>query len=131
MKLLRLSSLLALSLALIFTACKGKSTKDLVANKWKLTEVSGEGAKDMSDAEKKEMTSALVMELTKDGKINISGLGGDPKMGTYKVSDDGKTLLFKRDGEEKEEPQQVNEITADKLVITDNKSKMVLTFSSK
>ncbi|MFN8243340.1 MAG: hypothetical protein U0X40_04725 [Ferruginibacter sp.] len=131
MKNFKLAALAFFSLAILFTACKGKSPKELVVNKWKLTEVTGEGAKDMSDQEKKGMTDSLVLELTKDGKINLYGLGSDPAMGTYTVSEDGKSMDFKRTGEDKAEPQQINEVSASKLVITDTKSKMTLTFKAK
>ncbi|MEP7238983.1 MAG: hypothetical protein ABI685_13985, partial [Ferruginibacter sp.] len=71
MKLLRLSSIALLLGALFFAGCKGKSAKELIVNKWKLTDVSGENAKDMSDTEKKEMKEKFVLELTKDGKVSM------------------------------------------------------------
>ncbi len=131
MKLFRLSSAVLIMAALLFTGCKGKSAKDLIVNKWKLTDVSGEGAKGMSDAEKKEMTDKLVMEFTKDGKCSMSGQGDTPKTGTYTMSDDGKTLSLTQEGDTKSEAQDVNELTSSKLVITDAKDKMIMTFSPK
>ena len=117
--------------ALFFTGCKSKSAKELIVNKWKLTEVSGEGAKDITDAEKKEMIGKFMMDLTKDGKVSMSGMGETPKTGTYSVSDDGKILTLTHEGEEKGDPQDINELTSDKLVITSAKDKMKLSFSSK
>ncbi len=131
MKLIRLSSVVLLLGALFFTGCKGKSAKELIVNKWKLTEVSGEGVKDMSDAEKKEMTEKFILELTKDGKVSMTGMGETPKTGNYTVSDDEKTLLLTRDGDSKAEPQDINELKADKLVITSVKDKLKLSFSAK
>jgi hypothetical protein len=131
MKLFKLSSMALLLAALFFTGCKSKSAKEMVVNKWKLTEVSGEGAKDISDAEKKEMIGKFTMDLTKDGKVSMSGMGETPKTGTYSVSDDGKTLVLTHEGEDKGDPQEINELTPDKLVITSAKDKMKLSFSSK
>jgi hypothetical protein len=130
MKLFRLSAVALMLVALIFTGCK-KSAKELIVNKWKLTEVTGEGAKEMSDEEKKDMTEKLVMELTKDGKVKMSGMGDTPKTGSYSLSDDGKTFLITRDGDTKAESQTINELKADKLVITSEKEKLVLSFSAK
>ena len=131
MKLLKLSTALLALTMMLFTSCKSKSPKDLIVNKWKVTDVSGEGAKNMSDAEKKDMVNKVVMDLAKDGKCSMSGMGDTPKTGTYTLSDDGKTLNLTRDGDSKPTPQQINELTADKLVITDGDSKMKITFSPK
>jgi Lipocalin-like domain len=130
MKLFRLSAVALMLVALIFTGCK-KSAKELIVNKWKLTALSSENAKEMSEEEKKEMIEKLVMELTKDGKVTISGMGDTPKTGTYSLSDDGKTLLIIRDGDTKAESQTINELKADKLVITSEKDKLILSFSAK
>ena len=131
MKLLRLTSIAFMLMVLFFTGCKGKGAKELIVNKWKLTELSGESAKEISDAEKKEMTDKFLMELTKDGKVTISGMSDTPKTGTYSLSEDGKTLFLIRDGDTKAEPQAINELKAGKLIITSEKDKLILNFSAK
>jgi hypothetical protein len=131
MKLFRLTSIALILMALFFTGCKGKSAKELIVNKWKLTELSGDNAKEMTDAEKKEMTDKFLMELTKDGKVTMSGMWDTPKTGTYSLSEDGKTLFLIRDGDTKAEPQGINELKAGKLVITSEKDKLILSFSAK
>lgn len=131
MKLFRLSSLVLILATLFFTGCKTRTAKELIVNKWKLTALSGENAKEISDTEKKEMTDKLVMELTKDGKVFMSGMWDTPKTGTYSLSDDGKTLFLTRDGETKAEPQIINELKEGKLVLTSEKDKLVLNFSAK
>jgi hypothetical protein len=131
MKLFRSSSIALICMALIFAGCKSKSAKELIVNKWKLTELSGENAKELPEKEKKEMTDKLVMELTKDGKVSMSGMWDTPKTGTYSLSDDGKTLFLVHDGDTKAEPQIINELKEGKLVITSEKDKMVLNFSAK
>ena len=131
MKLFKLSTAVLALTMMLFTACKSKSPKDLIVNKWKVTDVSGDGAKGMTDADKKQMMDKFVMEFTKDGKCSVSGMGETPKTGTYTVSDDGKTLNLTREGDTKPSPQEISELTADKLVITDGDSKMKITFSPK
>lgn len=131
MKLFRLTSIAFMLMALTFIGCKGKSAKELIVNKWKLTELSGESAKEMSDAEKKEMTDKFLMELTKDGKVTMSGVWDTPKTGTYSLSEDGKKLFLIRDGDTKAEPQIINELKTGKLVITSEKDKLILSFSAK
>jgi hypothetical protein len=131
MRLSKLLSVVFLLTSIVLISCTSKAPKDLIVNKWKLTEVSGEGAKNMSDAEKKDMVGKLVMDIQKDGKCSVSGIGETPKKGTYTISDDGKTLNLTGENETKSTPQQINQLTSDKLSITDPESKLVLTFSSK
>jgi len=125
-----LAATLVLS-ALVLFSCKGKSAKDMIVNKWSLTDMSGEGTKGMSDEDKKNMVGKVVMELTKDGKVSITGMGDDAKTGTYTLSEDGKTLNLKRDGAEKEDAHDVNELSDSKLVITEKKGDgMKLSFAA-
>lgn len=131
MKLFKLSTIILLLLSVFFIACKGKSAKDLIVNKWKLTEVTGEGTKNMTAEQKKLMTDKLLMDLTKDGKYTVSGMGEKPQTGTYTLSDDGKILNILREGDTTKLPQVINELTASKLDITDDKSKMKLFFLAK
>jgi len=130
MKLFRSSSMALLFAVLFCTGCKSKAAKDLIVNKWTLTEVSGEGIKDLSETEKKEMIGKFTMELTSDGKVTMSGIG-ETKTGTYILSEDGKTLLLTREGDEKADPQEINELKAGKLVITSAREEMKLHFSAK
>jgi hypothetical protein len=131
MKLLRSSSMALLLAALFFTSCKSKSAKDLIVNKWTLTDVSGEGIKNLSEDEKKEMLGKFVMDLTKDGKVSMTGMGETPKTGTYTLSEDGKTLFLTRDGDSNSDPQEINELKEGKLVITSAKEQMKLSFTAK
>lgn len=131
MKLFKLSSLVLLLAALIFTGCKSKAAKDQIVNKWKLTAVSGDGAKEMPEAEKKDMIDKLAVEFSKDGKCTMSGEGDTPKTGTYTLSDDGKTLVMTQEGSSKGEQMDISELSDSKLVMTATKDKMTLTFAHK
>lgn len=131
MKLFKLSSLVLLLAALIFTGCKSKAAKDQIVSKWKLTAVSGDGAKEMPEAEKKDMINKLAVEFSKDGKCTMSGEGDTPKTGTYTLSDDGKTLVMTQEGSSKGEQMDISELSDSKLVMTATKDKMTLTFAHK
>ena len=131
MKLLRLSSLALILAVILFTGCKGKAAKDQIVNKWKLTAVSGEGAKDMSDEEKAGMIGKLTLEFTKDGKCTMSGEGDNTKTGTYTMSDDGKTLMMTQEGHDKADQMDVSELSSGKLVMTEGKNKTTMTFEAK
>ena len=130
MKLLRLSTFTLLTATLFFTGCKGKSPKELIVNKWKLTEITGDGANGIPDAEKKEMIDKVVMDLSKDGKCSMTGKGDSPKTGTYTISDDGKTLTLIHDGSDKGEAHDINELTGSKLVLAWSREKMKMTFTA-
>ena len=131
MKLTKLFTAVLLFATVAMMSCKSKSAKELIANKWKLTAIAGEGGSGMSDAQKKDMIGKVVMELTKDGKCSMSGMGDTPKNGTYTLSEDGKKLLLLRDGHDKPDPQTITELTESKLVISEDKSKMKLTWMAK
>ncbi len=131
MKLAKLFTAVLLFATVAMVSCKSKAAKELIANKWKLTGISGEGGSGISEAQKKDMIDKVVMELTKDGKCSMSGMGDTPKTGTYTLSEDGKTLLLLRDGHDKPDPQIINELTESKLVIIEDKSKMQMTWSAK
>ena len=126
----KLFSAVLLVTTIAIVSCKGKSGKELIVNKWKLTEISGEAAKDLKEDEKKSMFSSYVMELTKDGKRYMTDRGVI-MTGTYELSDDGKTLTLKGNGGEIVETDIIHVLNADKLVISDSKSNIILMFSSK
>ena len=54
MKLFKLSTAVLAITMMLFTACKSKSAKDLIVNKWKMIDVSSDDGKNMNEAEKKE-----------------------------------------------------------------------------
>jgi len=115
------------------TGCKSKSPKELIVGKWQVTAVSDDGAdadRKMSDAEKKEMIEKTWIEFTGDGKCSVSAHEG-VQTGTYSLSADGKSLSMKQDGEDRTDLMQVGELTDSKLVLTEERSKMKLTFKRK
>lgn len=131
MKLTKLFTVILLVSTVMF-GCKSKSSKELIVNKWKLTAVSDEMADStsrMSEESKKEMIGKVSIELTKDGKCIMQGVGDSPGTGTYSLSDDGKTLKLTEDGATRSDVMGVNELTDSKLMMTDEKGKVKMTFS--
>ena len=134
MKSFKLFIVVMLSAAVIMISCKGKSAKELIVNKWQLTSVVedklAEGTEKISEERKKEMIGKMTLEFGKDGKFIVSGLGETAKVGTYAVSEDGKTVSFP-EGETKTDPLTIDELTSTKLSLTDPKIKGTMIFSPK
>lgn len=113
--------LLIIAASVGLTSCKSTKPKDLIVNKWKITDI------DVPDMPLPDSIRASLMkgtmEFTKDGKITITGMGND-QAGTYSLSDDGKTLFVITNG--KTESNDIVELTASKLVLNDkiNNSKL-------
>lgn len=85
MKMKQIFAGLLLVAAVSLSACKGKP-KDMLAQKWKLTDVSG-----IPESEKNNFLKGADLEFTKDGKYH-SVVSGKEENGTYTLSDDGKSL---------------------------------------
>jgi len=130
MKLFRLPSLALLAAVLLFSACKGKSTKDLIVKKWKFTDFSGKEFEGMPDSVKTKMMDAT-MEFKKDGKYENAGMGESTKTGTYKLSDDGKSLYTTDEGSSFTDSLNILEISETKLVVADKKGEVKITLGAK
>lgn len=126
MKVTKLLTAAALMAAITFTACKGKGPKDYIVNKWKMTSVSGGEADQMPDSLKKVMMAAFSMEFMKDNKYKVSNGPGMEEIGTYKLSDDGKSLSTTEDGKSKTETIGIDEISKSKMTLSKEGMKMVL-----
>ncbi len=107
----------------VLIGCKDKP-KDIIVNKWKITDMSMPGQA-MPDSVKS-MISQGTMEFTKDGKMTLTGMGtGGDQSGTYTLSDDGKTLTVVTNG--KSEMNEVTELSKSKLKIEDKANGSTLT----
>lgn len=113
---------LTLIIAATFISCKSNKPKELIVNKWKITDI------DVPNMPVPDSTKASVMkgtmEFTKDGKLIISGMGNDQK-GTYSLSDDGKTLFVVING--KTESNQIMELSSSKMILVDKANNSKLT----
>jgi hypothetical protein len=104
-----------------FNACK-KGPDKLIIGKWKLTEISGPNMND--EAAKKDLYSRVTFSFTDDGKYDIAGLKDGGDQGTWELSKDKKSITTKSiDGAG--DISVIEEITADKLVLTQGGGKMV------
>jgi len=126
-----LTGFLVLTSAAIIS-CNGKSSpKDLIVNKWKITDISGKGVEGMPDSAKTKIYESATMEFMKDGKFVTSDMGNGVKKGTYSIINDGKTLVSTDEGAASSDSLQLVEITKDKMVVNDTKSEVKITFGHK
>ena len=121
----RIIALLLLS-SFLFIGCKEKP-KDLIVKKWRVTDISVPGQV-LPDSIKNNIKQGT-MEFTKDGKLNLTGMGmGGDKSGTYTLSEDGKTLTVVTNGQP--EVSDV-ELSKTKLTIHDKANGSTLTAEPK
>lgn len=114
--------LLFISASIWFTGCKSNKPKDLIINKWKITNIE---VPNMPIPDSVKATAMKgTMEFTKDGKINITGMSND-QSGTYTLSDDGKTLFVVTNG--KTESNDIIELSSSKMVLSDKTNNSRLT----
>lgn len=113
--------LLVISSAVLIS-CKSKP-KDLIVNKWKIIDINVPEMP-VTDSVKAAAMNGT-MEFTKDKKWLITGMGKD-MVGTYSLSDDGKTLFILVN--DKSETHEIVELAPSKLVLNDktNNSKITL-----
>lgn len=104
-------------------SCKSKGPKDFIVNKWKITDVSGGEAAQMSDSLKKVFISSAVMDFQKDGKYSRTAMG-ETENGTYSLSEDGKSLTTTPESGKNVETVKVEELSKNKLVLSMEGTKM-------
>jgi hypothetical protein len=121
--------LLAGSIAIV--SCKGKSAKDYIVNKWKITDISGKGVEGMPDSAKTKIYETAAMDFKKDGKYESADMGGGPKKGVYTISSDGKSLMTTDEGSTVTDTLELVEVTADKMIVNDKKGEVKITFGHK
>ena len=114
--------LLFMAASIGIISCKSTKPKDLIVNKWKITNI------DVPNMPLPDSVKASVMkgtmEFTKDGKMLITGMGND-QSGTYTVSEDGKTLFVVTNGQT--QSNDIREVTSSKLVLFDKTNNSTLT----
>ncbi len=112
MKMKTLFAVFVTAILFALMSCK-TSPKDILAKKWKPTDVSGPMIS--ADMKSKILAGDNSMEFMKDGKYsNITDGKADDK-GTYTLSEDGKTITL---NSEKAGAQaiSVKELTKDRMV---------------
>jgi len=131
MRSFKLFTILALSSIMILSSCKSKSAKELIVAKWKVTAVSDdmvEADRKLTEQDKKDLIDKTTLEFSKDGKCTITSRD-TPETGSYKVSEDGKTLTMTQSGSEHSDTMASSEINDSKLVIADGRSKMKISLA--
>ena len=102
------------------------SAKDVIVNKWVLSDVKAEG---MPDSVKAQMVGKVWIDLKADGTYNAMASEKEEK-GTWKLSDDGKSLTTTEEGKTEGETVEVAEISKDKAVFTSKKDNMTMTMKA-
>ena len=123
MKISKLLLAAVLIAGTFIAGCKSKGPKDLIVNKWKITDVSGGDAAQMSDSLKKVFMSSAVMDFQKDGKYSRTAMG-ETENGTYSLSEDGKALTTTPEGGKTPETVKVEELSKSKMVLSMEGTKM-------
>lgn len=113
--------------AVIFISCKSNNSKELIINKWKITDITAPNMA-VPDSIKKALMQGT-LEFTKDGKFLVTGMGLDDQSGTYAISADGKKLITVTNG--RTETNEINELTKSKITLTDTRNSSRLTAVTK
>lgn len=108
------------------TSSASTSAKDVIVNKWVLSDVTAEG---MPDSVKAQMIGKVSIELKADGTYAAMTDGKEEK-GTWKLSDDGKSLTTTEDGKTEGETVEIAEISKDKAVFNSKKDNMTMTMKA-
>lgn len=131
MKLLNQLTALLITTSILIVACKSKSPKELIVNKWTMTNISGKGSNMITDSMKNAMYGKASIEFMKDGRFEVSQMGNQPTKGTYSITDDGKYLVTTDDGKTMADSLVVMDLTSAKLDVNIKKEDISMTFKSK
>ncbi|MEO6254184.1 MAG: hypothetical protein ABIO79_12800 [Ferruginibacter sp.] len=110
--------------------CNTKKNKDLVIAKWHVTNIAGKGGEMIPDSLKQVMYKEATVEFKGDGKYETIGLGAGTKTGTYHLTADEKGLITVEDGSTVADTVNLVELTAGKMVVSDNKGDIKISFKS-
>lgn len=105
--------------SVILAGCKKKTPQELIINKWKLKELSGDNAALIPDSVKTKLLDNSTMEFKADNTFILTGMEPEPQQGTFAISTDGKRLTLIPYKTKKVEVDTINELSGTKLVITD------------
>ena len=117
MKVFKLPSLVLIVTALVLSGCWGKTPRELIVNRWKLTEITGSG-EEMIKMQEKFVVGKFEMDLTASHNAVLYGVGGSRHTGTFGINNREMTFVLKDDANKLEDDSfEVIEISTDKLVI--------------
>ena len=118
-------------LMLVLVSC-GKKPKDLLARKWKFEsrELSGIPESKKKDLEEMnaEMRKSTTFEFKSDGTYEFV-MPGSTEKGQWTISDDGKSLKTKEGKDGKEESNNIEELSASKLILSKEQEGKVVKIS--
>ena len=130
MKLNNLCIAAIVATAVFAIGCDSKKKKDLIVAKWHVTDITGKGSEMIPDSLKKVMYKEANIEFKKDGKYETTGMGAGTKTGIYHLTADEKGLITVEDGSTASDTVNLVELTAGKMVVSDNKGDIKISFKS-
>lgn len=102
---------------MVLSGCWAKTPRDLIVNRWKLTEITGSG-EEMIKMQQKFVVGKFEMDLTAAHNAVLYGLGESRHTGTFGINNREMVFVLKDDINKDEDFSfEVIEITTDKLVI--------------
>ncbi|MEI7965284.1 MAG: lipocalin family protein [Chitinophagaceae bacterium] len=131
MKSTKLMVALVVLVTIFMIGCKGKSAKELIVKKWKISDISGKGAKDLTDSIKKILYTTATMEFTKEGKYITTDPQSGTNTGSYTLSADGKTLISNNEGSTVKDSLDIVELSATKFIVSNKKEDVKIVFEAK
>lgn len=131
MKSTKLMVALVVLVTIFMIGCKGKSAKELIVKKWKISDISGNGAKDLTDSIKKILYTTAAMEFTKEGKYITTDPQSGTNTGSYTLSADGKTLISNNEGSTVKDSLDIVELSATKFIVSNKKEDVKIVFEAK
>ncbi|MCX6313920.1 MAG: lipocalin family protein [Sphingobacteriales bacterium] len=131
MKSTKLMVALVVLVTIFMIGCKGKSAKELIVKKWKISDISGNGAKDLTDSIKKILYTTATMEFTKEGKYITTDPQSGTNTGSYTLSADGKTLISNNEGSTVKDSLDIVELSATKFIVSNKKEDVKIVFEAK
>ena len=112
------------------TGCGTKKNKDLIVSKWHVTNIAGKGGDMIPDSLKAKMYKDASIEFKADGKYETIGMGNGTNTGVYHLSADEKSLITVENGSTSSDTVNLVELTDSKLVVSDSKGEIKISFKS-
>lgn len=124
MKRTKLLIVIAILSSTLYISCKSKTPEELIVQKWKIKSIKGPTASQTPDSVMDRELKNAVMEFQTGGNYVLTGILPDAQKGTWSIGKNGKSLTI-IDQEKVTETDSIVELSADKLVLIDERGNKV------
>ncbi len=107
-----------------YISCKTKTPDELIAQKWKIKNITGPTTSQTPDSVVDKELKNAVMEFLPGGKYVLTGILPDAQKGTWSIGKNGKSLTI-IDEQKVTETDSIIELSTDKLVLIDERGNKV------